>query len=69
MRKRDQEEPLRLSELQNANGGIVCKKCGCKHMDVKITRKRPGRVRRTRVCRNCGTTVRTVERLSDNGTE
>ena len=60
----ERDEPLRLSELQNSGGGIVCRKCGCKHMDVKISRKRPHRVRRVRVCRNCGAKVRTIETVT-----
>ena len=51
--------------------GIACPRCGCRHLlagypkefawFIRKTERRPGYIRRRRVCRNCGAVVYTRE--------
>jgi len=41
--------------------GILCPRCGCRHLEVNYGRHRQGYYFRKRVCRNCGKEVRTKE--------
>ncbi len=43
--------------------GLVCPRCGCRHLPVIYTRHRPGHVLRMRECRHCGRRIPTRERL------
>ena len=44
--------------------GIRCPGCGCKDLRVYYTRSLTGgRIRRRRICRNCGRMVSTTEKL------
>lgn len=46
--------------------GLVCRKCGCGHFETYCSRPLPGgKVRRYKQCRNCGTTVRTLEKIDE----
>ena len=52
----------RLSQMQaEAQGGLVCRQCGCRHFEVLYTRPRPDSVKRVRQCRNCGKRLVTRE--------
>ena len=52
----------RLSEMQGAaQGGLVCRQCGCRHFEVLYTRRRPDSVKRVRQCRSCGKRLVTRE--------
>ena len=43
-------------------GGLVCRKCGCRHFCVIYTRPAPdGKVTRRRECRHCGKRMTTIE--------
>ncbi len=56
---------VRLSELQNRDrdGGLVCRKCGCRHFLTQRTEPASlGRIRRRKVCRHCGQVITTYER-------
>lgn len=44
-------------------GGIMCRKCGCRHVPVVATRRRRGQVVRKRVCRHCGHKMVTREKM------
>mgnify|MGYP006286692659 CR=1 FL=1 len=46
------------------NDGLVCRKCGCRHLPVRNTIRKGGRIVRYRVCRNCGATMTTTESTS-----
>ena len=48
-------------DAPEADEGIVCRTCGCRHFWVLYVRPRPGRVIRRRECRNCGRRITTVE--------
>lgn len=50
---------------RESHDGLECWKCGCHHFNrVLWTRPRgDGTVVRRRECRNCGTVIRTVERV------
>lgn len=44
--------------------GLQCPRCGCRHLEVQYT-ERGNRCRvRIRVCRHCGTRVRTREQIT-----
>ena len=44
--------------------GIACRKCGCRHLETRNTIPLgDGSCRRYKVCRHCGTTVRTRETI------
>lgn len=45
--------------------GLRCPKCWCADLRVYYTRKRRRQILRVRICRHCGTHVRTYERVSD----
>jgi hypothetical protein len=48
---------------EDENQGVRCRKCGCRHLLTRNTIPiGDGACRRYKVCRNCGTVVRTVER-------
>lgn len=51
------------SESSNDAEGIVCPKCGCRHMNVSYGRKQLGFVQRVKYCRNCGQRVLTREAI------
>ena len=52
----------RLSQMQGeAQGGLVCRQCGCRHFEVLYTRRRPGSIMRVRQCRHCGKRMVTRE--------
>lgn len=63
----DEEQPRKtLSEIvadaEQAQGGITCPKCACRHVwKVRDTDRIEGAIRRYRVCRNCKHVIRTVE--------
>ena len=42
--------------------GIACPKCGCRHWRVTDTDPLDGKIRRYRICRNCGYHKTTFER-------
>ena len=42
-------------------GGLVCRKCGCRHLDVLYTRHKSGYILRIRACRHCGRRLTTRE--------
>lgn len=54
------EEPERPVEPEL---GIRCRSCGCRHMPVFSTRRRPNQIIRIRVCRFCGKRNLTREKL------
>jgi hypothetical protein len=42
--------------------GLICRSCGCRHFYVRNTIPLSnGKIRRYRVCRNCGRTIPTIE--------
>lgn len=45
-------------------GGIECRKCGCVDLRVTRTWRGPRFIRRTRVCRHCGTRNVTTEKIA-----
>lgn len=49
----------------NPSPGIVCDRCGCRHLPVKFTRRVGNLMKRSRECRNCGRRVSTVETSVD----
>jgi hypothetical protein len=49
------------AEAGEADGGIPCAECGCRHSYVIRTEKIGDTVRRKRICRNCGRTFYTTE--------
>jgi len=48
----------------NAELGLVCRHCGCRHFRVFYVRRRAGYIRRVRICRYCGQKLITSERVS-----
>lgn len=42
--------------------GIPCPDCGCKDWRVYYTRPAEGKVKRMKICRNCGRKLMTIER-------
>ena len=43
---------------------VRCRKCGCRHLETRNTIPLgDGSCRRYKVCRHCGTTVRTIETI------
>jgi hypothetical protein len=41
---------------------VVCRSCGCAHAQTIESRRTPsGKIRRRRVCRNCGQRYSTIE--------
>jgi hypothetical protein len=61
----DERTPLKLSELSGDRDerGLICKKCGCRHFNVKHTRPAPSSIMRERQCRHCGKVVWTREKM------
>jgi hypothetical protein len=56
---------LSLAEMaanDSASVGIRCPRCQCLQFEVRNTIPVPEGTRRYRVCRNCGTTITTIER-------
>jgi len=50
-------------DQQQEENGLRCRSCGCRHLPVLETRKRPGgRIVRRRICRHCGRRMLTYER-------
>lgn len=43
--------------------GLICPKCGCRHLPVVYTRPRAGHILRMRECRHCGKRIPTRERV------
>lgn len=41
--------------------GLMCPKCGCRHLPVQYTRQRNGYIMRVRECRYCGRRMTTRE--------
>lgn len=56
-----QEMIQEAAESRAKRKGIRCPKCGCPDLRVKVTWKGEGKVKRRRVCANCGTVVPTYE--------
>lgn len=56
-------QPPENSNPPKRDLGLQCPKCGCRHLPVWYTRKRPGHILRVRRCRHCGRRVTTRERL------
>ena len=61
----DVRQPLEVSKLSDDRDerGLVCKKCGGRHFNVKHTRPAPSSIMRERECRNCGKVVWTREKI------
>ena len=58
-------------EAENREGkakGIRCPECGCGHFDVTHSWPEAGRVKRRRVCRNCGRPTTTFEKIAKGAT-
>jgi len=58
----DAQKRARADQAESS-GGLVCRECGCR--DFRVTHTYPAagdRVRRRRVCRNCGAVRVTFER-------
>jgi len=49
--RRENSEPL----------GLRCRACGCPHLPVLYTRRKPGHILRVRRCRHCGRRMITRE--------
>jgi transcriptional regulator NrdR family protein len=47
----------------NEKPGLVCRRCGCRHLFVVYTRRRATGVIRRRECRHCGYRMTTWERF------
>lgn len=41
--------------------GLMCPRCGCRHLPVQYTRQRNGYIMRVRECRYCGRRMTTRE--------
>ena len=52
-------KPLKEEEPK----GLVCPKCGCRHLLVVYTRPQAGGILRVRSCRHCGKRIVTRERM------
>ena len=50
-----------------AQAGLCCRACGCRHFQVYSTRRRDRYVQRVRVCRHCGKRLVTNERAVGGG--
>ena len=46
----------------DADGGLTCRKCGCRHFAVRYTRQSDNGIKRVRECRHCGHIITTIER-------
>lgn len=57
------EKPTTKDKTAEPALGLECPKCGCRHLPVSYTRKRPGHILRVRRCRHCGRRVATRERV------
>jgi len=57
-------QDARATSLQHRSetGGLVCRKCGCRHFFVVYTPPIPAGIRRRRQCRHCGHRIATTER-------
>lgn len=53
--------PVHLSPSDPKKLGLACPRCGCQHLPVIYTRRKPGYILRLRECRHCGRRVRTRE--------
>lgn len=68
MTEAERGEPGEPVEPADEPRGVRCPDCGCGHLPVWQTRPLPGgRVRRVRICRNCGRRVSTTEGLAGGG--
>ncbi len=47
-----------------ADDGLECRRCGCFDLPVYYTRRRPGKIVRSRVCAHCGQHCMTIERVT-----
>ncbi len=52
-----------VDQVKAAEAGLICPKCGCRHLFVVYTRPRAGHILRLRSCRHCGKRLLTRERL------
>jgi len=52
-----------VKDDKEQTGGLVCPKCGCRHLPVYYTRRDSRTIRRTRVCRHCGYRLVTREKI------
>lgn len=46
-----------------AQRGLVCPRCGCRHLPVVYTRPKGGHLLRVRECRHCAKRITTRERM------
>lgn len=57
---------MRLSDLTSPRDperrGLICPRCGCRHLPVVYTRPKVGGILRVRQCRHCGKRISTRER-------
>ena len=53
---------ISMHKLANPDGGLVCRKCGCRDFRVYYTRQRKTCVFRVKICRHCGFKISTTER-------
>jgi hypothetical protein len=67
-REREEGEPRTLRDMIDATlqrrkerKGLRCPKCGCPDLQVRVTWKGEGKVKRRRVCANCGRELATFE--------
>lgn len=49
-------------EIDAKPSGLVCRKCGCRHFLVYMTRQKASYIQRVRVCRHCGQRLLTREK-------
>ena len=59
----NQSKPTIKNKYPEPALGLECPKCGCRHLPVWYTRKRPGHILRVRKCRHCERRVATRERI------
>jgi len=58
----EQDERPKWPSIGLPEGGLVCRKCGCRHFDVIYTRRKPNHILRLRECQYCGKRITTRER-------
>jgi hypothetical protein len=49
--------------------GVMCPRCGCRHLPVLETRTVKGKIRRRRECRHCGCRITTTEEINPRWVE
>lgn len=54
-------------ESEDPNPGVACPACGCRHLRSGGVRRSNRLVIRHRTCRNCGRTVKTIEKAVPDG--